>query len=271
MSRINSAALLAFFLVCSATRSAQQPQNPPAILKLTHVVVSPGKEAPFARVSAERSQYLATIAWPTISIALTPVTGPNEVLFLSGYKSLEEWAHDRAMENSPEIKSRLNDLTARAGELIASRRDISADFEPEISYRASYDWSKIRYVDLITILLRPGRGDEYLKNRNIVLEAHKKAAVDEHMMIYQISSGYPGTTFLILRPVETFNGLDLEKQHGDRYMKVLGEENRKELHDLFAASVQTQEEEFYAVDPAMSYVTASWAGSDKQFWLGHQN
>jgi hypothetical protein len=106
-----------------------------------------------------------------------------------------------------------------------------------------------------------------LKNRHIVLEAHKKAAVEEHMMIYQVSSGFPGTTFLVIRPVETFEGLDLEKRHGDHYMKILGDENRKELHELFAASVQSQEEEYYAVDPGMSYVTASWAGSEKEFWL----
>ena len=125
----------------------------------------------------------------------------------------------------------------------------------------------MRYLDVITILLRPGHGDEYLENRKIVVEAHTKAAVDEHMLIYQVSSGRTGTTFIILRPVETFEGLNLEKAHGEHYMQILGKANRDKLHELFAASVDTQEEEFYAVDPAMSYVTAAWAGNNKNFWF----
>jgi hypothetical protein len=47
------------------------------------------------------------------------------------------------------------------------------------------------------------------------------------MIQYQFRTG---TTFLVIRPVETFGGLNLEKAHGDRYMKILGNENREKLH-----------------------------------------
>ena len=266
--------LAASFIACLAAPGAtsmfgqEAAQNAPEILRVTRESVLPGKEVEHARVTTQRSRYLASVQRPTVSIALRPITGPGEVLFLTGYKSLEDWGHDRSdIEKTPALKAKLEQFASKAGELLSQRRDISADFEEEISYRSKYDWSKMRYLDVITILLRPGHGDEYLENRKIVIEAHTKAAVDEHMLIYQVSSGRPGTTFLIIRPVETFGGLNLEKAHGDRYMKILGKENREKLHQLFAASVDTQEEEFYAVDPAMSYVTANWAGANKDFWL----
>jgi hypothetical protein len=253
-------------LTCSALACAQNLQDPPQILKISSALVAPGKDAALSHAVAEQSQALRRLNWPGVCIGLRPVTGPSELIFLTGYTSLADWGRDRnAVENSAELKTR----AVAIDELLLQRREISAEFQGEISYRAKYDWSKMRYLDVIKILLRPGHGDEYLKNRKIVLEAHTKAEIDEHLLIYQVSSGYPGTTFFVLRPVETFEGLDLEKRHGDHYLKILGEENRKELHELFAASVQTQEEEFYAVDPALSYVTSSWAGSEKDFWLSH--
>ena len=253
---------------CSYAGFAQERPNAPEILRITREQVLPGKEAAHARVTAERSRYLAGVPWPTVSIALRPVTGPGDVLILTGYKSLADWGRDRnEIAKTPSLSAKLEQFAAQIGELVSQRREISAEFQDEISYRSKYDWSKMRYVDVITILLKAGHGDEYLENRKIVVDAHTKAAVDEHMLIYQVSSGRPGTTFLIFRPVETFEGLNLEKAHGDRYLKILGKENRDRLHVLFAASDDTQEEEYYAVDPAMSYVTPAWAGVDKSFWF----
>ena len=247
---------------------AQEPQSAPDILRITREQVLPGKEAVHARITAERSRYLASVQWPRVSIALRPVTGAGDVLTLTGYQSLAEWGRDRDdIAKTPSLNAKLEHFVSQLGELVSQRREISADFQDEISYRSKYDWSKMRYVDVITILLKAGHGDEYLENRKIVVEAHTKAAVDEHMLIYQVSSGRPGTTFLIFRPVEAFEGLNLEKAHGDRYLKILGKQNRDRLHVLFAASDDTQEEEFYAVDPAMSYVTPAWVGADKSFWF----
>src|SRR5271165_1370830 len=265
------AALLPLLLL-SAPLCAQDPeigQAPPPLLTISRNSIAGGKLPLFARVAAEYSRYLKGVNWPSSYVALRPVTGPGDALILTGYDSFESWGHDREeIEKSSVLKGKMEQFAAQSGELVAQRREISAILQPEISYRAKFDWSKVRYFDVITILTIPGHGDEYLQNRKIVVEAHTKAQVDEHLLVYQVSSGVPGTTYFVIRPAETFEGLDLEKRHGEHYDRTLGEKNRARLHELFAASVLTQEEEYYAVDPAMSYVTAAWAGAEHAFWFG---
>src|SRR2546428_10850130 len=54
----------------------------------------------------------------------------------------------------------------------------------------------------------------------------------------------------------------MEEMHGKRYGGILGDDNRKRVIELFAAAVEREEEEYFAVDNHASHVTAAWAGSD---------
>ena len=252
----------------AAGACAQEAGNPAPILKISRELVAAGKQTAHADVALERAQVFRAAHWPTPYIALRQVTGPGEVLFLTGYDSLASWGQDRAaLDQNAVLRARLAAVSDRQDETLAQHRMLSAEFSPDISYNAKYDWSRLRCLDMIQIQLRPGHGDEYLDNRKIVVETHKRANVDEHLIIYRVSSGAPSTTFLIMRPVESFAGFDLESLHGPRYMEILGQANRTRLHDLFAASVMSEEESFYCAEPSLSYVTERWAGENKTFWL----
>jgi len=46
----------------------------------------------------------------------------------------------------------------------------------------------------------------------------------------------------------------------------LGDENREKVHELFAASVETEEEDYFGFDHVLSYTTTAWAGSNSDYW-----
>ena len=125
--------------------------------------------------------------WPRPSIALTSVTGPDEAWRLTGYEAFEAWNEDlEATSRMPVFSSVLELLDREEGSLLRECREITAVYHPEISYRPTFDWAKMRFLDVITIQLRPGHHAEYLQNRKLVMDAHERAALDEHILIYTV-------------------------------------------------------------------------------------
>ena len=88
----------------------------------------------------------------------------------------------------PVLSSVLEMLDREEGDLLLESREVTAVFHPEISYRPEFDWAQMRLLGVITIQLRPGHHAEYLQNRKLVMEAHERASLDEHILIYTVSS-----------------------------------------------------------------------------------
>ena len=242
---------------------------PPNVLRVTRSLVKPGRRVELARVRARRAEALADARWPRPSIALTSLTGPDEVWRLTGYEAFEAWNEDlETSRRMPALSSLLELLDHQEGDLLLESREVTAIYHPEISYQPEFDWAHMRFLDVITIQLRPGHHAEYLQNRKLVMDAHQRAALDEHILIYTVSSGWRSGTYLVLRPLRALGDLDLmEEMHGKRYGEILGDDNRKRVIELFAAAVEREEEEYFAVDNHASHVTAAWAGSDPDYWL----
>jgi hypothetical protein len=243
--------------------------EPPNILRITRSLARPGKRAELARIRARRAQALASAKWPRPSFALTSITGPDEAWRLTGYEAFETWNEDlETVCRMPVLGSVLELLDQEEGDLLQENREITAVYHPEISYRPAFDWAQMRFLDVITIQLRPGHHAEYLQNRRLVMDAHTRAELDEHILIYTVSSGWRSGTYFILRPLKSLHDLDrIEEMHGKRYGEILGDENRKRVIELFAASVEREEEEYFALDTRASHVTAAWAGSNQHDWL----
>jgi hypothetical protein len=243
--------------------------TPPNILRITRSLAKPGSRVELARARARRAEALVNARWPRPSIALTSVTGPDEVWRLTGYEAFEAWNEDLETSCRMHVLSSLLELLDQEeGDLIQESREVTAVYRPEISYRPEFDWADMRFLDVITIQLRPGHHAEYLQNRKLVMDAHQRAALDEHILIYTVSSGWRSGTYLILRPLRSLRDLDLmEEMHGKRYGEILGDDNRKRVIELFAASVEREEEEYFAVDARASHITAAWSAAESDYRL----
>jgi hypothetical protein len=260
------------FLVCVPS-VAQQGAEPPEVLKVTRVAIKPGQTGAYAGIASIDARLLADAKWPRTTIAMRSVTGPEEIVYLTGYDSLATWEADGALlKQSPDLRFSLEETARKADVYSSAVTTFALGYKPDISFKPRFVWSDMKCMDLITVRLKPGHGDEYLANRKIVVEAHTGADIHEHLLLYAVESGIPSSTFIVLRPLDSLREMDLlnTEHDSDKYGKVLGDANRAKLHSLFAASVEQEEERFYCADPALSFVTPEWVQSNKDFWLQHQ-
>jgi hypothetical protein len=240
-------------VVANAVAGTSEGMDPPPILKITKLVVKPGRMPALIKIETERAQLLQNVKWPRTSIASASITGPKQVWTFARYNALREIARDEEyVDSTPALRSALDRLDEAEGELVESKREITATYQPGISYRPKFDWSEVRYWEIIWVHLRSGHHDEYLENRTMTREEHEKGGYDTHQMMYAVQSGEPSGTFMVIRPMKTLALLDDLHAHNDGEPATPQEERKKV--ELWAASGLTEEEAFFKIDPQMTYV-----------------
>jgi hypothetical protein len=56
------------------------------------------------------------------------------------------------------------------------------------------------------------------------------------------------------------------KEDDKKFAEAMGENGMKKLDELFGASVDSSQENLFAVNPSMSYVADEWIKADPGFW-----
>ena len=126
--------------------------------------------------------------------------------------------------------------------------------------------AEMRYFMVTTFRVKPGRGTDFAAARKIVNAAHEKANLDEHWAMYQVSSGAPSGTYLLLLPMKSMAELDAAREmHGKAYEDAMGEENQKKMADLLNASLDSSTATLFAFSPKMSYPSKAWMAADA-YW-----
>jgi hypothetical protein len=238
-------------------------------MMLTEDVLKPDAFPEYERLQLEKVKALKAANWPRVSIVLTHTTGPTAIIYhVSFYNSWADIEKDRLeMARLNDLKKSLKDISNEESHTLVSRRVIATVYHPDISYHGDFNWAAFRYMSLIRLVLKPGHGGEYRKNRDIVLKAHTDANLPENLAIYTFFSGGRSGTYLIMRPVTSLKAFDdMEAMHGEAYGKVLGDKNRQDLQGYFASSVETEEEFYLAFDHVISYTTPAWAAGQTEFW-----
>jgi hypothetical protein len=255
--------LAAAMWVCGAkTTRAQESssQVPPPLLRITRVLLKPGRMADYEKIAEARANALKKANWSRSLLTLPAVTGPEEVWLLTLYDSLEGWDKDREEINKQaSLKAELDRLDREASDLILSKSEIRTHYHPDISYRPNFDWSQMRCLSTIELHIHPGHHSEYVENRKITLAGHQKGGIDEHLMVYTVAAGDRSATYFILRPVASLHALELMEEAHGKGGEVLTPEEHKRMVDVFASSVESEQEEIYCVDPKATYLTKSWA------------
>jgi hypothetical protein len=272
--RFVTSLLTVALLIPSTARSHAQTLLPTApqkrFARVLQEVVKPGSWTDYEKIQTARAEVLKQANWPRVSIALVPIAGADQVLHYSFYDTFADMTKDTdELNKRPELRAKLTALDLQEAALLVSRRNFIITYHPDISYQGDFSWQSVRYSSIIFIHLHPGHGDEYLANRKIVLTAHHGANLPENLALFTTFAGGPSSSYWIMRPTKTLPEFDeMDAMHGDAYGKVLGDENRKRVHDLFAASVETEEEDYFRTAPSLSYVTSEWAGADAGYWMG---
>jgi hypothetical protein len=260
-------------LIAASAPGAMRAQEaavagPPKVLQIFVESVKPGKAAAHERVEAGWPLAFRKAKWPSHYLAMTSMTGPSEVWFLSGYDSYAAWEADqRHVEQTPALGRELDRLSLQDGELLSGTRGIVAVYREDLSYRPNIKLGDMRYFTVNTITLRPGYDSAFADIRKLVQAGHDKTNMDEHWAMFQVVSGMPGSAYLLFLPMKSLKEADIAVDiHGKPYLDALGEDGRRQLREFARAGYASVESNLFAFNPKMSYPSEELTSSDSVYW-----
>ena len=263
--------LLAIGLLLSAPLQSlaqeKAPMGPPKVLQIYREEVKPGKGTAHEKLESAYARAFAKAKWPTEYLAMTAVTGPGEVVFLSGYDSFAALEKDRlAIEKTAALTSEFEKLDPQESEFLSGGRSTLAVYREDLSYRPNVNVAQAHYMSVLTFRLRPGHEPDLEEAAKIVRGAYEKLNVDFHWAIFQVTSGAPGGTYLVFAPLKSLAEIDAARARSKALLEAEGEENVKKLLKIASDGYQSTEGRLYAFSPKMSYVSKEFASADPDFW-----
>lgn len=264
--------LFAMCVVCvCGFRAAAQTAGPPAVLHIVREDIKTGMMEPHSREANATVRIWAKAKSPHHRLALVPVAGnENEVTYFWGFDSMA--AFGKAQQDLDKIGETYKadfDRTRHKGEdYHSAQRDMVARLRADLSYNATADIARSRFMRFETIRVRPGHTSEFEEARKIINAAHEKAKVDEHMAVYQVTGGAQAGTYIVLIPWKSLAEGDGPSPlpHGKAYQDALGESGAKKVASLSSDSIVFNDISIYAFNPQLSYVFKEWVDADPSYW-----
>ena len=153
------------------------------------------------------------------------------------------------------------------GELLSRSSSIVARYRADLSYRPGVNIPLTRYFNIAIVRIRPGHIADYEDSRKIIKAAHEKTALKFNYSVYQVISGMPAGTFLVMSYGKTLADFDAATEiHGKAYDDAIGDDGRKKLNENAAAGTISNESMIFAVDPRMSNPEKATIDTDPAFW-----
>jgi hypothetical protein len=274
---LKTAARVFVMLGCWALRvspaAAQTPApteegTPPALLQIEREEVRPGKGGAHAVNEAAWAGAYAKAQSPVHWLGMTSVSGPSEAWFLTGHESFAELEKNEATTDAnPALLAQRDKLAAVDGELLGRTSTIIARYRPGLSYQPAVKLPTMRYMTVNLMRVKAGRTAEFADAWRDVVEAHKKANMDEHWAVYQVESGMPDTTFLFMYARKSLAEIDASgPMHGAAaYRDAVGDSGRRQMTEMNQNCVEYTQTLHFRLRPGMSTLSKEWAETDA-YW-----
>lgn len=273
MNKVSGCLLgLSLALTCACVTAAQEksPGNAsiPKVLQIQREFVKPGKAGTaHERMESAFVEAMKRAKWPTYYLGMTSLSGKSRALFLTSYDSFDAWEKDSdAVEKNAALSAALDRALMADGELLESADQGVFYFNEEMSLRPRADLSQMRYLELTVFHVRPGKEKEWNEVVKIVKAGYEKGVPDAHWGTFEQAYGGDGGTFLVLTSHKSLAEIDGEFAHDKQFEAALGEDGMKKLDELYGDSVESSQQQLFAVNPHMSYVNDEWIKADPGFW-----
>jgi hypothetical protein len=266
---------MSFFVLCvslvgvpmlSAQESGSTP--PPNFIQIVREEVKPGKGAAHAKWETGYPRAFEKGKYSNNYTALVTRFGPNEAWYISRLDSFAQKARtDQEISGNATMQAELDQLDSRDGDFLTGIRTIIARYRADLSHRPGVNIPLMRCFAITIVRIRPGHNAEFEESRKIIKAAHEKAGVKDNHSVYQVISGFPAGTFLILTPYRTLADADNTPElHGKEFQDAIGTDGEKKLQEMSASDTISAETYFFEVDPKMSYPSKETIAADPAFW-----
>lgn len=272
MKKLAMATLAVGLLASSIPLVAQDDGARPApnVLQIFREVVKPGRAAAHEKVEVGWPKAFRASKNSPRYIGMISITGPSEAWFVSGYPSYEAWEkQSKAEEADPVLSAEQSRLAAADGELLENVRSIIARFREEMSHRPPLNIGSYRYMNVVTVRVRPGMQGKFTEMRKMVKAAHEKAGLKDYYSVFEVQSGMPGPTYMIFIPMKSLKEADEAGplHSSPAYLEALGgEEGQKKMSELASAAVLNNESAVFAFNPRISVPPPEYTLADAEYW-----
>jgi hypothetical protein len=269
MRKVFFSAALGCILLLSLAVAAQDHQAP-KILQIVREEIKTGKMAAHNVEANGTVQVWAKAKSPHHRLAMVPIAGnENEVLYFwpfENFADLEASTRDLDKISTVTYKADFDRIAMvnKGEDLHSSQRDAIAVLRPDLSYNPNVDISKMRFMRVETVRLKPGTNRSWEEGRRIMKAAHEKAKIDENLIVYQIVGGMQANTYMVLIPWRSLDGLGT-LPHGKDYWDAMGDGNREKMDKINSEAIMFNDIGIYGFNPQLSYVPAQFVAADS-FW-----
>ncbi len=258
-----------FSLAAPVALAAQDAPPPPAVLDILTERIKPGHNAAHLATEAAwpRAFSMANIevGW----LGMVRITGPSEVWFVSGYPSLAAMeAVDNAIDAAPGLGTELDRLWSADGEHVDGTGRMFAKYRPDLSNHTDVLIPTMRYFQIITFRIRPGKEAVFAEAAQSYLEVVKKAGVQAQApwATYEVVAGMPGPTFMVWIPFKSMADMDDSSPVSMAMGKAMTAEVLKKFSTMASESYISVQTNYLRFSPRLSHLDAAFTDGDPSFW-----
>ena len=253
-----------------ATAFAQQqnlvPSGPAPVLMTVSETLQPGAEAAHAKLEADYAAALDAGKGNQFYLGMGAITGTPQIMFLSGYASLQEMAdvHD---QDETTLGETLANLDEQHSATLTGMDTAIWRLRPDLSNPNPANLATMRYIDLIHIHVKLGHSAEFADIFKTYKEGWMKADPNFHFSLYQqVLGAAKDDSYMLVISVKSLADLDKHYSLVPAYRTSLDEAARKRMLDFESANYDGIESNLFVFTPSMSRLPQSWRKQDPDFW-----
>jgi hypothetical protein len=250
----------------SAQEHPSTPNGPAPVLVTVQEMLKPGDEAAHARLEAEYASVLNANDGSEYYLGMGAISGKQQVMFLSGYSSLEEMAdvHDY---NDTILGDKLDKIDSEHNATLAGVNTAIWRLRPDLSNPDTVNLGKMRFMELTQIHVKLGHSPEFADLVKQIMAGWMKTDPDFHYSLYQQAFGNSADdSYLVVIAVKSLADLDKHHSMMSKFQQGLGENTYKRMLDFESANYDGTVSNLFVFTPSMSRLPASWIKDDLSFW-----
>jgi hypothetical protein len=255
-----------FLLVSAgfAPLAAQVRTTQPPMINIIREFEKPGHFGAHEAIEARWTALNRANNYPYTYVALSAVSGPNEVWWVTAYDGMAAFGKASTWgSDNPAYTSAVAKIAAEDGEHITNVMSMQAAAMPDASYGAYPDLAKQRVFSVATFTVRPGNEAAFTAMAKQYAALMKAKNIPAAWRAYEVVGGGPGGSILVFSSYPSWDALEAQNKASDAAMAAGGPEVEA-LGKGWRESVVSVNTRYFNVSPRMSLVPKEYMADP--FW-----
>ena len=254
-----------------SSTGSMQSMATPKIIWIYREEVRPARGATHEKVESRFAQ-LWKKAGVQPYLSLDAISGDaNESIFIAGYNSFAELEKDFKtfdQVSSGPLKNDYESLADQEAGLLNGAYSSIAVYRPDLSYlgdRFMGTLPKSRYIEVERFNVRFGRDDSFAMGAKAYQEVYRELNLEEPWVVYQVTSGAMGGTYLVLSSMDSLSDMDRHMARRLQIEQAVDSKMGNKMKDA-GESFSFVQADIYRLNPKTSNVSDEFAAADPSFW-----